>query len=237
MDSPFLKFDPKLVRGILNAEEPSVATNVSFYGHCFIGAFSYIGKNSSMNRTTIGRYCSIAPEVFSGLYNHRMDGLSSNPFAFGRTRIFAGSSKFEAIFNRQVPPPDVAQARQERIDLAISIGNDVWIGRGVSIRNSIIIGHGAVVGAGAIVTRDVEPYEIVGGVSARRIRMRFPADVVQRLLELEWWNYDLSHPAIRELDISDITKCLDLLEKIIASGEVPKQICKKHSIPHWKTAT
>ena len=72
----------------------------------------------------------------------------------------------------------------------IVIGNDVWIGGRATILRGVTIGDGAVVGAGAVVTRDVEPYTVVGGVPARPIKKRFPEPVIDKLEELCWWITD-----------------------------------------------
>jgi tetrahydrodipicolinate N-succinyltransferase len=68
-----------------------------------------------------------------------------------------------------------------------TIGADAWLGAGATVRAGVHIGHGAVVGAGAVVTRDVALYVVVAGVPARRLRMRFPAEMVAELLDLRWW--------------------------------------------------
>ena len=72
----------------------------------------------------------------------------------------------------------------------MTIGNDVWIGENAVILGGISIGDGAVIGAGAIVTKDVPPYTIVGGVPAKKIRSRFPDDIVKMLLKIQWWNLE-----------------------------------------------
>lgn len=71
----------------------------------------------------------------------------------------------------------------------IVIGNDVWIGYEAVIMAGVTIGDGAIIGARAVVTKDVPPYTIVGGVPARDIRRRFSDDVIARLLELKWWDW------------------------------------------------
>jgi virginiamycin A acetyltransferase len=72
----------------------------------------------------------------------------------------------------------------------IVIGNDVWIGYEAVIMQGVHIGDGAIIGTRALVTKDVPPYTIVGGVPAREIRKRFSEDTITKLLELQWWNWE-----------------------------------------------
>lgn len=69
------------------------------------------------------------------------------------------------------------------------IGHDVWIGAGAVIRNGLTIGDGAIIGAQAVVTADVPPYAVVAGVPARTIRLRFPAEFIDRLTAVAWWDF------------------------------------------------
>ena len=80
--------------------------------------------------------------------------------------------------------------RKMAIFIDIVIGNDVWIGYDAIIMAGVTIGDGAIIGTRAVVTKDVEPYSIVGGVPANEIRKRFSTDIIARLQELQWWNWD-----------------------------------------------
>ncbi|MCZ7442392.1 CatB-related O-acetyltransferase [Agrobacterium rhizogenes] len=101
----------------------------------------------------------------------------------------------------------------------IKIGNDVWIGDGVFISRGVTIGDGAVIAARAVVTKDVAPYAIVGGVPAKLIRYRFVEDLRLRLLATHWWDYG---PAIlKGLDWSSPGACIDQLEKRVDEGAEP----------------
>lgn len=118
----------------------------------------------------IGRFCSIAEGVsFVTCDEHPLDHLSTFPF---RVRVL-GEDKPEAFGKG-----------------GIVVGDDVWIGYGATILDGVHIGRGAVVAAGAVVTKDVEPYTIVGGVPAKPIKKRFAEDVIERLLEFDYSKVD-----------------------------------------------
>lgn len=124
---------------------------------------------------SIGSFCSIADDVsiFVGSHGrHTIDYVSSYPLGlvFGRT-------------------PSRVPSKTMGGDLGVRIGSDVWIGRGAMIMSGISIGHGAVIAARAVVNRDVPAYAVVGGIPGRIIKQRFSADVIQKLLALEWWNW------------------------------------------------
>lgn len=96
------------------------------------------------------------------------------------------------------------------------IGNDVWIGQNAIVLNGVKIGDGAIVAAGAVVTKDVDPYSIVGGVPAKIIKKRFSEHVTIKLLELKWWDY--GPDILYGLDIQNPEKCVKELEERIESG-------------------
>ena len=99
------------------------------------------------------------------------------------------------------PVSEVSSAWDNRGDIVI--GNDVWIGYEAVILSGVHIGDGAIIGARAVVTRDVEPYTIMGGVPARPIRKRYDEETIQRLLALRWWDFPPEQ----------MRKCLDALEQ------------------------
>lgn len=124
----------------------------------------------------IGKFCSIAygAKFLFASANHTQTSVSTYPFP-----IF-----FEEW---DLDIGDVTSAWDHKGD--IIIGNDVWIGYEAVIMAGVTIGDGAIIGARAVVTKDVPPYTIVGGVPAKKIRRRFSDDVIARLLELKWWDW------------------------------------------------
>lgn len=84
---------------------------------------------------------------------------------------------------------EVASAWDNKGDIVI--GNDVWIGYDAVIMAGVTIGDGAIIGTRAVVTKDVEPYSIVGGVPAKEIRKRFAPEVIKKLMEIQWWNWPI----------------------------------------------
>ena len=103
-----------------------------------------------------------------------------------------------------LPKAEVASAWDNKGDIVI--GNDVWIGYDAVIMAGVTIGDGAIIGTRAVVTKDVEPYSIVGGVPAKEIRKRFAPDVIERLRKSQWWNWpeDRIRDAIRAIQSGNI---------------------------------
>lgn len=134
-----------------------------------IGSRTSIGRYSKVQFAQIGRFCSVSWDVTIGALEHPLNAVSTHAFSYRKQ--FGLCKEDEQIMHRTVV-----------------IGNDVWIGCGVIIMPGVNIGDGAVIGAGAVVNRDVEPYEIVGGVPARHLKYRFSEDIRKKLLDAQWWN-------------------------------------------------
>lgn len=128
------------------------------------------------DRLIIGKFCSIAcgAKFIFNSANHTLHSLSTYPFP-----IF-----FEEW---ELDKKNVADAWDNKGDIVI--GNDVWIGYEAVILAGVTVGDGAIIGTRAVVTKDVPPYTIVGGVPAKPIRKRFSDDVIARLSELKWWDW------------------------------------------------
>lgn len=145
------------------------------------------------DRLIIGKFCSIAcgAKFIFNCANHTLKSLSTYTFP-----LF-----FEEW---DLPKSEVASAWDNKGDIVI--GNDVWIGYDAVILAGVTIGDGAIIGTRAVVTKDVEPYSIVGGVPAKEIRKRFAPDVIERLRKSQWWNWpeDRIRDAIRAIQSGDI---------------------------------
>lgn len=132
----------------------------------------------------IGKFCSIAcgaKFIFTSA-NHTKNSLSTYPFPL-----------FFEEWN--LPMSEITTAWDNKGDIVI--GNDVWIGYEAIIMSGVHIGNGAIIGTRAVVTKDVEPYTIVGGIPAKSIRKRFDEDTILKLESLQWW--DLPYKQIKQL--------------------------------------
>ena len=128
------------------------------------------------DKLIIGKFCMIASDVefiMNGA-NHLTNAITAYPFA-----IF-GKGWENAMEGKSYP------TKGNTI-----IGNDVWIGYKATILPGVKIGDGAIIGSCAVVTKDVEPYSIVGGNPAKTIRKRFDEERINELLELRWWDWDI----------------------------------------------
>ncbi len=128
------------------------------------------------DRLIIGKFCSIAcgAKFLFNSANHSLSSLSTYPFP---------------IFYEEwgLDRKNVAEAWDNKGDIVI--GNDVWIGYEAVILAGVTVGDGAVIGARAMVTKDVPPYTIVGGVPAKPIRKRFSEETISEMLALKWWDW------------------------------------------------
>lgn len=156
-----------------------------------MGDYSYCAGYNQIYAADIGKFCSIATFVRINPGNHPCyTRVAQHHFTYRCSQFGFGD--------------DDAAFFQGRLDKAVHIGHDVWLGHNVTVMPGVTIGNGAVVGSGSIVTHDVEPYSVVVGVPAKKIRMRFSDDIIQGIESTRWWDWD--HDTIRErlLDFNDI---------------------------------
>lgn len=177
-----------------------------YHGHAFDDCARYLMPDrDDVDRLIIGSFCSIgtgACFVMAGNQGHRHDWASSFPFFY---------MKEEPAFSAA---EDAFQKAGDTI-----VGNDVWIGAEAMIMPGVRIGDGAVLGSRALITKDVEPYTIVGGNPAKAIRMRFPDEDVRRLLDMQWWDWpiDMIEEAMPLLCSSDIVGLYRYWQRSVAS--------------------
>ena len=153
--------------------------------------FSYIGDDSDVANTQIGKFCSIAAHTRINPGNHPLERVALHHFTY-RAALYGFGQDEDDFF-------------QWRKDNAVTIGHDVWLGHGAIVLANVSIGHGAAIGAGTIVTKDVEPYSIVVGNPGKTIRYRFDEKTIENLLALEWWNWDNSILAKRLADFRQLS--------------------------------
>jgi phosphonate metabolism protein (transferase hexapeptide repeat family) len=141
-----------------------------------LGDYSYLGPGCMVADARIGHFCAIAAQVRIGAPNHPLNRPSQHRFTYCPEYYTADVQRDHAFF------------RDRRADRVV-IGNDVWIGHAVIVMPGVTVGDGAVLAAGAVVTRDVAPYTIVGGVPAKQIRERFSRDIAAQLSAIAWWDW------------------------------------------------
>jgi acetyltransferase-like isoleucine patch superfamily enzyme len=146
-----------------------------------VGKYTYIGYDCHIDKADIGSFCSLSDHIFIGGAEHPMSWVSTSP-VFQRVKGVTerGSGASIKLANHEV-----------EVFKRTAIGNDVWIGHAAVIRTGVTIGHGAVIGSGAVVTKDVPPYAIVGGIPAQIIRYRFDEQTIDRLIRSQWWDLPL----------------------------------------------
>lgn len=169
----------------------------------YLGKGSYIGTACKM-RAKIGRFTSVASgcETITGQHPYKAPFVSTSPL-FVSTKSQLGIVIVDHDIIQEIKRAD----ETNRYD--VIIGNDCWLGYKVSLVSGIIIGDGAVVLSRAMVTKDVEPYAIVGGVPARVLGYRYTKDQIEKLLSIKWWNFDMKVIIENKALFLDIDKFLE----------------------------
>lgn len=209
--------DGRGIAGALEFERPLWLFSPRHIRHCRFGAFSYVNGrgSSSFYRVETGRYFQCAESAIIGPPDHPHDWFTTHPFGFTRPEEFPNLYEDED-FARLAPDGSEDYRYTANVPLVTSIGHEVWIGAGVIVRRGVRIGDGAIVGAGSVVNRDVPPYAIVAGVPATVKRMRFEDALIERLLALQWWEYDLA-PHKHRMDFRDAQGTTSYLEDALAA--------------------
>ncbi|WP_261817060.1 type B chloramphenicol O-acetyltransferase [Vibrio gallicus] len=146
-----------------------------YHQHSFDDCARYLSpERKDVDKLIIGNFCSIgsgAVFMMAGNQGHRSDWASTFPF------FYLDNPNFSAA-------DDGFQKAGDTI-----IGNDVWIGSEAMIMAGVKVGDGAIIASRAVVTKDVQPYEIVGSNPATHIRYRFEPATIEKLLQMQWWNW------------------------------------------------
>lgn len=144
---------------------------------CVLGDYTYCAGYNQIYAAQIGKFCSIASFVRINPGNHPTYTRAAQHHFTYRRSLFGMGEDDAAFFDWRKQSP-------------VRIGHDVWLGHNVTVMPGVTIGNGAVVGSGAVVTHDVEPYSVVAGVPARKLRMRFSEEIIQGLETSRWWDWD-----------------------------------------------
>lgn len=200
--------------GFLNGvlfEKGSMVKSENFHhspNRIFIGAYSSIRHSGYMRENFfMGRHSGIGYRCTIGAGMHNFSGVSINPDTI-MAKVSNYSDQELALLNI---PKDRVNVKLMNSKPVI-IGNDVYLGDGVIVMPGVTIGHGAVVAANAVVTKDVEPYTIVGGIPAKPIRDRFPDKIKEELLKTKWWNIKLE--VLKTLTVDNVFNFIEQVKDL-----------------------
>lgn len=156
--------------GAVKLEQYCKIAHHASISNCEIGKYTSVGRFSKLRDASIGKFCSISWDATIGAVSHPYNHITTHAFPY--------NCEF-----------DLCDVNKHYENKKIIIGNDVWIGANSVVLPGVKIGDGAVIGAGAVVTHDIEPYAIVIGVPAKKIKYRFSPEIIAELCRLEWWNW------------------------------------------------
>ena len=160
------------------------------------GAYSYCAGDVAMIYSEVGKFCSLASHVRLNPGNHPMQRVTQHHMTYRRIQYGFGDTDDEAFFDWR------------RAD-KVTVGHDVWLGHGVLVMPGVSIGTGAVVGAGAVVTKDIAPYTIAVGVPAKPLRLRFPEEAIEKLMQIAWWDWNRELLEERFEELNDLETFLE----------------------------
>lgn len=181
-----------------------------------VGAFTFFRGGSIEGLKSIGRFCSVAPGVLIAPIEHDVRLLTTSTFINSWNDVDFCQEYWSRNRGERVEALNKIRDPSSRTQKDVTIGNDVWIGQNVIVRKGVTIGDGAVVGANSVVSKDVRPYEIVGGVPAAHIRFRFSEKTINILEKVQWWNWCLS--SLDGVSWANPENAVELLDTRFASG-------------------
>lgn len=141
-----------------------------------IGNYVYTGQHCYIQNSRLKHFISIAAQVRIGPTNH--------PYERPTQHLFAYNGEGYGFY------PKDNEFLAKRKELITTIGNDVWIGHGAIIQAGITVGDGAVIASNAVVTKDIPPYAIAGGIPAKIIKYRFSDEMIAAMSQIAWWDWD-----------------------------------------------
>ncbi len=177
-----INYDDKKKENLkFNTDKFQIMHNSILSGDNQIGDYTYIGFNCIITQSVVGRYCSIANNVSIGIGEHKINRVSTSSLFY--------ENPFETLTQGEC-----------------IIGNDVWIGSNAVIRRGVKIGNGAIIGANSFVNKDVNDFEIVGGVPAKLIKKRFDENTIKLIKESNWWDFDIENARLKisELELNNL---------------------------------
>lgn len=181
-DAPFVHPDCEVTADCVFGRYVEIGRG-SRVAHSDLGDYTYCDRYADIANARIGRFSNIAAFSRIGATDHPLEKASMHHFHYRSADYWNDVDDDHGWFSH----------RRSRL---AHIGHDTWIGAQAMVKPEVTIGHGAVVAAGAVVTRDVPPYWIVAGTPARPLRSRLPGPVAERLMALEWWDWD--HATLRD---------------------------------------
>nr|WP_319371132.1 DapH/DapD/GlmU-related protein [uncultured Ilyobacter sp.] len=146
------------------------------YNHLYfteMGRHTYTGQDTVIMHTKIGAFTSISWGVTIGAGEHNFNRVTSHTFLY---------NPYDKLNNGKI--------YYDRFEKECEVGNDVWIGANSTVLRGVKIGDGAVIGANSVVTKSVPPYAIVAGNPAKLIKYRFSEDIIEKFLNIKWWNLE-----------------------------------------------